>query len=392
MSPEEQEVPPQQNIQINRREFLRLVALGGAAAYATARWGELVKFAQATFKSPEKLEPNPFEVGFTTHAMDVKENGKPGLETFKKHIDLLKATNQQWVRLDLRPWHLVKGGTPDKIDWNEENLQIYEQAINYARGNGLKLFMHVFGPDFASDYSPDVYKKVIGSYFGFLADRFTPKNTPVNDVWQIYNEPDFQTFRKYQEFYNLDPKYLAEFADIVKVADTAIKSKNPHAKTTVNLTHFFGAPWGGPEAFMKRAAKFCDAVAAPLDYISFDTYPYRDESEIKALPAYVSFLKNRYKKEVFIAELGAPGGIADYSEDEQAKLISRYLSALRGGKDLPKAVILYELSDEANVSNLPDKMGVLHYNGVPKSSFVAVMQAMQPLLRPTTTPTPTPTT
>lgn len=375
---------------ISRRQFLRVAALtavGVGSAVVEKQYGVLRgvagRFANV-LRSKESLSPVPFEVGFTTHAMDwTTKEGKPDVPRFKTHVDVLALTNQQWVRFDIRPWYIVKAGTTTTIEWNEEGLQAYDEAIGYAREKGLKLFMNISTPDFAREYKGEDYQKAMELFAGDVAKRFSPKGQELSrygedhyDIYQLFNEPDLHDFRTYSVSHQMGEDYLRELSTVVRAMDGAIKRNNPHAKTTLNMAHWAGAPWGGPEEFKKRAARFCDTVAQPVDIISLDPYPYKSEEEIKSLPEYVSFIKKRYNKEVIIAEIGFPGG-REYSEEDQVRYLRRYLNALKGGNDLPLATFIYQLAEDQSTEANDTAMGVLHADGKLKASFTPLIQSMQ---------------
>lgn len=376
----------------SRRDFLKLglASAGGVAIEEVVRRSSLIdnleiagRYIYDRFnktRSKETLERTPFEVGFTSHAMDLGiKREAPGLDVFKKHVDILVASNQEWIRFDIRPWQIVNGGTPDSIQWHEEHLREYDEAIRYAREKGLKLFINISTPDFAQKYSSVDYKKVMKKYAEYLADRFKPTEEQTKkmgkafDIWQIFNEPDIHDFRDYslifEKYRDYPSSYLHELALIVKEMDMAIKSNNPHAKTTLNLAHWQGFRWdNGPEGFMRRATRFCDAVAEPVDIISIDPYPDNNKREIESLPQYVSYFKEKYRKDIIFAEIGATTNT--FSQEDQAILIKKYLSAIRSGKHMPLAVLIYQLTDD----NDNDGMGLINIDGKPKKSFTDVIE------------------
>lgn len=352
---------------MSRRHFLK-----GAAAIAGAAFlGRIPGVNRESMYSPEVLAGKPTEYGFTTHLyLDTKEGEVLTLDKFKEGVDILQRNNQKWLRFNIWDWETAPTGTPDSIGWNEENLALFDEAVDYANERGLKINLVTNVPNFAKDYSHEDYKKVTENYYSFLANRYKDKVSS----WQIFNEPNIHSFRDYSfKPSQLTQEYVDDLTEVVSVANKAIKDKDPDALTTVNLSH-----WVGHGADIRREGiKLFDPLAPHIDQITLDLYPDDNVLEIKNYPGYVLYFRNRYKKDVVIGELGLPTDGYRFDEGDQAKYVTMALDELQGGLYKPSAILLYQLINETTQQGVQNNFGFITADGRPKEAFSQVIERMQ---------------
>lgn len=386
-NPEHEQPAPQNQQQVSRRKAF---GLGASAAAALIGWACSVKpdqnrrppvetgprypdpppQAPEAAVSKETLIPTPTEFGFNTH-MYVSE--KPGenhtLANFKEEVDLMSAHNQQWVRFNFLEDDVRLPGT-EKTEWNDKISQ-YDEAIEYAKSKGLKIFFVTGMPGFAKDLPMDQYEIAAKECYQKLAERYKDKI----DVWQIFNEPDVHSFRDYssQDDLLLNPQKMNDLAHAVRTIAQTIKSVNPDIPTTVNMSRWVGNNVDP----IKKGSFLFDKLGDSVDAITLDLYPDDNEQEIKKLPDYVEYFSKRYNKPIYIGELGLPTN-GRFTADHQQKYVTKSLDALKGGKVKPKAVMLYELTDQTTAWNANENsFGYRDRNGIPKKSFNAVVEKMQ---------------
>lgn len=363
------------NRQISRRRFLKVAAGVGAAA-VTGGLAKLLLDQQSKpstpepISSPELLDDTATEFGFNTHIYTHEVPGENHtIEMFKQNVDQLAANNQEWIRFNLRDWEVIGSADSDSIEWNEK-MAVYDEAINYAKEKGLKIFFVVGGPAFAKEMDRNTYRKTIESFYRQLATRYKGKI----DIWQIFNEADIHNFRNY-EFsldYQRNEEYLGELADMISAANSAIKEVDPNTLTTANISR-----WVGHKTDLLEKGDFFFDRVSDVDVLSLDLYPDDDMNEISRLPEYVEHFRNRYHKPVFVAELGLPTS-GRFTEDDQAKYIRASIDSLKGGRMKPMGLLLYELTDETTAQPQHENtFGFEHSDGTPKKAFDTVLEAMQ---------------
>lgn len=339
------------------------------------------------------------ESGFNTH---LNTTGSPdytsnlNLDKFKDTVDGLAKNNQKWIRLNIWPWESASSGNATNISWNEQNLQKYDEAINYARSKSLKIFLVTSLPDFANSLTSTNYKALNAKYHSYLANRYKGKIT----IWQVFNEADTHNFKGYAPIGpdKLTSLYLNDLKENIKIARSAIKAASPGILVTHNLT---GYPF--KQTTFKTWNKVLNTIAPVLDIISIDTYPV-NQDEIKLAKSAISNLKSKYNKDIYVTEFGFPTADGRFSETDQAALSTSLIKELNAS--VARAMIYYQYSD-----TLPDNdktessFGVIKANGEQKSSYAAIMLALGSLLfspptpspvsspstAPTATPTPAPT-
>lgn len=277
----------------------------------------------------------------------------------------------------------VQGLSANAIIWNSTNLAVYDQAINYAIQKGLAIFLVTNTPAFAKGYTLDDYKTVTDQYYQYLSKRWAGKIA----VWQVFNESDMQNFRDYSLMSTLSSSYLADLNSVIAVAKNAIKTNDPKAMVTTNVS---GYPMN--DTTIVRWYQFFDAVKDNLDLISLDMYPAPDLVEISKLGTRIDGVRARYTKDVAVAETGVCTMTGGYSETDQANYLTKSINSLKLSS--ANIIILYEIMDEATSGGLCEgTFGIVKTDGTKKSSFGSVMADMVPLptLTPTNAPSNTPT-
>jgi hypothetical protein len=362
---------------LNRRGFLTLGGLGTAALACTLSEplrglvsGELLPLTESEKRSRIRY-------GFNTHM-----SGNPtkyenlDLNAFKTDVQRMREMGMDTIRLNVQD-----------SDLNEIYLQQYDEALKTAKDNGMEIFLVTNIPNLSkdgSDMSGDLEKT--RAYYKRLAGRWQG----LVDVWQIFNEPDDQTYDRYQRIQSYAPGYLENLAGLVTEANQTIKSIDPNAKTTVNVSMWVDAsadPWIGADNPRFEEVGLFDAVCGfepgsrvdrmcqTIDYISLD--PYLDEflEAIEGFPEVIEYFQTRYQKPVVVAELGMP--TLRFGEESQRKYIPMAIDAIQSGKVRPYALLLYEFRDETMKAGDEASFGFNRADGTPKPGLAGVLEVIQ---------------
>jgi len=269
------------------------------------------------------------------------------LSNFKRNVDELTSQGVLWIRLPIFEWEIAgRPGTKDNIPWNSSALSKYDEAINYAKSKGLKIWLSHAFPNWAKDYSHEDYKKLVENFVNFLSSRYKNKI----DIWQVFNESDIHNFKTYECLVKPDCRapesfpsgYLDQLKDILSTAKKTIKQNDPHVIITTNV--------GGYPPFPQSWKAFFDAISPEINAISLDIYPEKDEVIINSLPQKISEYRTRYNKPIYIAETGMQ--TYSYSEEEQKIYLLRYLERLKEGR--ANLIFLYEYQN-SSPENSPDE-------------------------------------
>lgn len=304
--------------------------------------------------------------GFTL-SLSMDQNSKDNLDGFKRDIDGLVKHGQKWVRVGIASW-TVAGiwNSNDQLTWNEENLEIYDQAISYARQQGLLVYL-VTADGQNSGQSQDAYQKNMKQYWSVLAQRFASSAT----VWQLYNEVDAAHFSTQGVLKGLSPGYLSNLKSMLTIGRKAIKSASPSTLVTTNASG-----WPVSDSMQQRWTQFFDAVAPTLDVIAVDVYPADSTEAVKSLAARVTAMHKRYKKPVIVAEVGlqtCENGSC-WTEADQGTFVSAAIKSLSAAK--PMAILVYEWRDSGESVDGEDTFGILTADRSQKSGFAALLRTM----------------
>jgi len=297
------------------------------------------------------------------------------LGTFKRNVDELASHGVLWVRLPIFEWEIARTeGTVDNIPWNLPELNKYDEAVNYAKSKGLKIYLVNAFPGWAKDYSHEDYKRFVEKYLDFLSKRYKDKI----DIWQVFNEPDIHYYKTYECIVlpscaapNPFPtNYLEQLRDVLATAKAVIKRNDPKVIVTTNI----GA--GGP--FHSSWEVFLGVVGPVLDAVSLDIYPETDENMINSLPQKISYSRQKYQKPIYVAEVGM--NTYYHTEEEQARYLPRYLDKLKEGR--PNLILLYEYQNtvpggKAIEDNGEEKFGIKRRDGTPKLAYDVVMERLR---------------
>ncbi len=318
----------------------------------------------------EWLSENKTEYGFNTHLRGDAQSGQNlDLTHFKHNVDLLKNAGQTWIRFDMREDQIIKMSSPTVINWNEHNLQTYDEAIEYARKQGLKIFIPVGIPNGITSGMTQTELEIFAHHFyGGLAGRYAGKVA----VWQIANEADVHDFRSYDKIMREMPQdYLNAFAGVVQNGSDGIHQADPNALVTVNMSWWFGSG----RNLESEGQRLFGAVVNSIDIITFDFYPDTSTANISKMPKIVADFSQKFGKPVIVGELGLP--TASFSVKDQGHYMGLSVGALKGGLVTPRAVLMYELTDEANISGNEGSFGFLQTDGTPKPSWQQILPWLQ---------------
>ena len=389
---------------INRRDVLKLGALVFAGLVSCSRSGKkesdaIVKLAEETEypDSPEK-EKSPVKVGFNTHMRPGTEGTGEShtFEWFKREVDWLAQNEMDIVRLNLQEWDAVDNSisTKEHIVWNDEKIDVYKQALTYAKEKGLEVFFVVTPPTFATTrYTGDFdnYLEAIDVYYRGVAERFKG----LVDIYQITNEPDDQSFYTYADINRTEQEteeeykeryfaYVKELGRVVQRGSAAIKSVEPQVRTTVNVSK-----WVVPDPGIgyEEVAVFDAVCGYPLlgqtdgncrtiDAVTIDFYPDLDQEEIDSLSDQVKYYNERYGLPVVIGEMGMPT-IGQNTPEMQVSSVTLSIESLMSGIVLPESIIIYELRDQSRGDGTGNKYGIMNPDGTPKESFDPIVRKIR---------------
>lgn len=333
----------------------------GLTFYLTASQRDLRQRASGTTTT---------EYGFNTHLNTTGGNGyweNLTLDFFKNTVDDLVANKQQWIRFNIAPWESSTGGNASQISWNETAMQKYDEAIQYAKSKGLKIYLVTATPDFANSFPPNDYTSTTIKYHTDLANRYKDKIT----IWQIFNEADVHNFKGYAllDSSALTSAYLTDFKTNFVAAKNAIRSIDPNVQFASNVT---GYPLG--TSTYDRWNTFFDVIAPELDILALDIYP-RGTSDISLVKSASIGIASKYLKPIIIAETGFPTNAGTFSETDQVNLLSQTVEQLRAS--MPIAILYYQYADTLPTTDKTESsFGIVKADGTKKTSYSSVMQTM----------------
>jgi len=316
----------------------------------------------------------PTEFGFNTHLYANAEPDNLDVNRFKKTVDELVANNQSWIRFNIPRWEgssLLNG----KLLWNEEELKIFDEAIDYTYNKGLQTFLVVSPPSVEANFSKDGYTKITHDYFTTLAMRYKDK---IN-IWQINNEIDLHSPADYSEntFEKRDQEFILSH---VRAASDAIRAIDPNATITVNVSG-----WPMNDKTQENWEKFIEPLLPYINVVSLDLYPDGNTEEIKKLPIRVEEIRRKFKLPIYISETGICTVGCDLNNLTQKDIITQTIHELL--KARPNAIIIYEYTDELKHEDFPKRpisdqvqgsFGVTRMDGSKNPGFEEIIRAMQP--------------
>ena len=312
--------------------------------------------------------PSTTEFGFNA-GLDANDLGG-SLSKFEEDVDNMVANGQKWVRIGIASWLVTNGGTTRTINWNQQNLGYYDQAIAYAYRKGLKIFLLTSGaPDWTKNYTFSDYKTVSVSYWSYLARRWGSEVS----VWELFNEADANgsNYRTYQPNNGvLTTAYLSQMNTLIGAGRTVIRQANPNLLITTNCT---GYPMS--DAMEASWLPFFDALHGNLDIITLHMYPTTDATEINKMNQRVQGMQNRYHQPIAVGEIGLQTCTTCYTEQQQQAALVASMNNLHNSSAV--IVLIYEFRDEsADVTQGNATFGIEHYDGSPKVGYQAILSTM----------------
>jgi hypothetical protein len=381
------------NLYLSRREFIKGVGIVGAGALLIAACGggdldEILEAKTEEEKGEEKKKKAIIKSGFNSHvsakATEI-ENLTP--EAFREDVDKMAEYEMKTVRLNVWEWEL-----------DDESLEIYKEALEYAKDKGLEVHLVTNVPQLSKDGSEietDIEK--VRSYYQRMAQKFIG----LVDVWQFFNEADDHKYANYSRIENEQVYplgYLENFGKLVATANETVRSIDPETKTTVNVSiwnNVEGDLWIDDQGkviprfeevgIFDAACGFepggaVDTICTTIDFISLDIYFDTDYKAIEKLPELIRYFQGRYDKPVVVSEVGIPtSGDGRFTPLDQVISISRIINVLQQGEVRPDAILLYEMRDERMKapSDPEGHFGFHDYGGNPKEGFDEVLEAIK---------------
>jgi len=305
--------------------------------------------------------PSITEYGFNTH-MYASGISNLNLTTFKQNIDDIASKGLDWIRFNVIDWEVAPSVA--SINWNYVNLAKYDEAINYAKNKGLKIFLVTNVPSWAKSYSLEKYKTTTQEFYSFLVNRYKDKV----DVWQIFNEPNIHNYTDYSTII-LTTSYLNNLNQIISIARSTIKGIDSDTLITTNVG---GYPYN--DILHNQWKEFFDVVGQNLDVLTLDIYPDDNIEIINALENRVNDIKSRYEKPVYIGETGICTGDGRFTESDQGYYVSRYIEEFK--KSGPINIIVYEIQDDNSKVVCEATFGLKHADGTAKASYDVILNKM----------------
>lgn len=384
---------------LSRRDVLKLIGLSAAVAASESVLTSCAPLARALNATEEEVGKEKLKgsvkFGFNTHMRPTSDESEShNFEAFKRDVDYIAENGMKMIRLNLQEWDAVdnSASTKENIVWNEEKIEVYRQALAYAKEKGLEVNFVVTPPTFATEqYKDDInlYCEAIDSYYKGVAERFSE----LVDIYQILNEPDDHSFFTYADINRMPDEsevdyknrylsYVAKLGKVVQTANNSIKSVDQNVKTTVNVSKWVVPDPGiGIEevAIFDAACGYvpggqADGKCSTIDIITIDYYPDLDEKEIADIPSQIEYFRNRYGLPVIIGELGMQTG--HWTELQQAQSINKTIDSVMGGSVLPQAILIYERRDQSLGDGTGNTYGLFDANENPKASVEAVMSTI----------------
>lgn len=326
-----------------------------------------VKFA--ILKSTETRNP---KIGTCVHFdLDVRN------EKLDETHNLTQSASFGWVRDDLR-WERMQS----KVD-GEITVPAYrDKEINahIDAGNKVLLILDYGNPNYGNRFpKTDEEIKAYAKYCKAVAQHYMGKV----DAFEIYNEPDYSGFAKWEIT-------GADYVKVLKAASTAIREVQPEA--TIVAGALCSMRW--PTARAREIATQIFEQPNVTDYMdafSFHSYDYveeppgsmysdsvySDESKVTTFTGQVEFIKGLLAKTskpnlpIWITEDGMPSdAIPGTNEVIQAEDTARMLAAVAANPQVEKYFI-YNLHEKTHSSLKENAFGIVDKNYEPKPAYAA---------------------
>lgn len=338
---------------VSRRGLL-LATTGGALVLAG---GTAIVLGQQP-STPGAGAPSERQSPVRLGAMVAAPENAEGVARWREDVDLLAAHGQNLIRTGIYAWMVA----PQPDQWASESVAFFREAFAYARERGLAINMVVPGaPDWAQNFDFEQYANTCRWFWTRMRENFGDQV----DLWQVYNEADHAHYQKFTPAIR-DARYLGEFAHMLGIAKDVFGGFGGRPITT-NLTG-----WPMNDEREQEWYQVLDAIGAPLDVLGIDLYPADNEAEIARLADRMRRVSERYRKPIFVAEIGLQTTPGSWTEEDQRRHVAAAIGQLRTVELW--GISLYELRD----SSSPGGFGIQRQDGSRKLGFGEVMRAMSP--------------
>ena len=277
---------------------------------------------------------------------------------WRTDVDTLADHGQTLIRTAIYSWMVA----PAAERWDPEMGTFYRQQLQYARDRGLEINLVVPGaPDWAQAYAFDEYVGACTWFWTRMRESFGDQVA----IWQAFNEADHAHYQRFTKA-TRNATYLGELAQLLEVARSTLGRDGVPLST--NLTG-----WPMDDAREQEWYLVLDAIGDSLDVIGIDLYPADNQQEVTALPGRMRRVAQRYRKPIFVAEIGLQTTPDSWTEVDQQRYVSAAIRQLRTVKLW--GICLYELRDQAKPQ---DGFGILTASGARKRGFADVMRSLAP--------------
>ena len=305
----------------------------------------------------------PTEFGFNTH-LSSDESSVLDFDRFKDTVDDLAMNKQEWIRFNIPRWEGADLSDGELL-WNEKELELFDDAIKYAKEKNLQVFLVAAPPTVDKDFSSDDYARITHEYFTKLAGRYSSEI----DMWQINNEIDVHHPADYSldGVLNRDKEFILAH---VKSASEAIKKIDSDANITVNVTG-----WPMNDTTQRNWEEFIEPLTPYINAVSLDLYPNGNKVEIDKLTERVNDIKERFNLPIYISETGVCTIGCDLNGMTQKDIIIATIDALLEAN--PRAIIIYEYTDEDIPNQQEGSFGITDISGNEKPGYDEITNKMQ---------------
>jgi len=304
-------------------------------------------------------------MGFTVNA----DPNAPA--NFTADLSRLLAAGANWIRFGIQAWE-IGGWYGDRWYFDDAKVAFFADCVRRARGAGLKISLTLAAMANSPDWTFDQYLSINRLYWTKVAQ--TVAGAGGVEVLQVYNEHDVSDFRSQAALPGPPTtEYLGRLAVALQAAREISHALLPKALVTTAVTGV--TVDDNTEA---RWYHFFDVVAPSLDIIGMNCYPGTWVEQIEKMPIRLARVRDRYKKQVIITEIGAPTETGGTVSVEAAKTV---LPLMMGKAAIaePLAVLFYQLRNTGtNAGEAEQNFGIYTQDGTPRATRDQVVSAIRP--------------